>query len=160
MKKEGNQMKKSNKGLIIFLLVLVLTLALHVLGIGVLHWLPVVESPIFRFLESVVDLRFFLLLGIQTLLFCAMFIFLPSRRSRLGEVFPGAVFASLGWMIFTQLYSLYVEHFASLSIVYGSVYAVALSLLWLYCCISIVFFGGALNRWLRKKDNVDEQKPS
>ena len=145
---------------VLFLLVLLLTLALHVLGTGLLNWLPLPEAPFFRFLEGIVDFRFFLLLGVQTLLFCLMFIFLPNRRSRLGEVFPGAVFASLGWMIFTQLYSVYVEHFAALSIVYGSVYAVALSLLWLYCCISIVFYGGALNQWLRKKDKVDEgEKP-
>lgn len=137
---------------VLFLVVLVLTLALHVLGTGLIHWLPISESPIFVFLENIVDLRFFLLLAVQTVLFCGMFIFLPNRRSRLADVFPGAIFAALGWLIFTQLYSIYVEHFASLSIVYGSVYAVALSLLWLYCCISIMFFGGALNHWLQKKD--------
>ena len=65
---------------------------------------------------------------------------------------PGAVFAALGWMIFTRLYSVYVEHFAGLSNVYGSVYAVALSMLWLYCCISIVFYGGTLNRILTEKE--------
>ena len=143
---------------VLFLLVLLLTLALHVLGTGLLHWLPIAESPIFHFLESIVDFRFFLLLAVQTILFCGMFIFLPNRRSRFWDVFPGAVFASLGWLIFTQLYSIYVEYFAELSIVYGSVYAVALSLLWLYCCISIVFFGGGLNQWLRKKDTIDEPK--
>ena len=141
---------------VLFLLVLLLTMALHVLGIGLLHWLPLEESPIFTFLENVVDLRFFLLLAVQIVLFCLMFAFLPNRRSRLRDVFPGAVFASLGWLIFTQLYSLYIEYFAGLSIVYGSVYAVALSLLWLYFCISIVFYGGALNQWLQKKDPVDE----
>ena len=48
---------------------------------------------------------------------------------------------------------MYVEHFAHLSNVYGSVYAVALSMLWLYCCVSIVFYGALLNRLLadRKK---------
>lgn len=143
---------------VLFLVVLLLTLALHVLGTGLLHWLPIGESPIFAFLESIVDFRFFLLLAVQTVLFCGMFIFLPNHRPRFWDVFPGAIFASLGWLIFTQLYSLYVEYFAELSIVYGSVYAVALSLLWLYCCISIVFFGGALNQWLRKKEPVDEPK--
>lgn len=143
---------------VLFLLVLLLTLALHVLGTGLIHWLPLSESPILRFLENVVDLRFFLLLGVQTVLFCGMFAYLPNRRSHLRDVFPGAILASLGWLIFTQLYSYYIEHFAGLSIVYGSVYAVALSLLWLYCCISIVFYGGALNQWLQKKDSVDDSK--
>lgn len=143
---------------VLFLLVLLLTMALHVLGTGLLHWLPLEENRIFLFLENIVDLRFFLLLAVQLVLFCLMFAFLPNRRSRLRDVFPGAVFASLGWMVFTQLYSVYIEHFAGLSIVYGSVYAVALSLLWLYFCISIVFYGGALNQWLRRKNPVDEPK--
>lgn len=141
---------------VLFLLLLLLTLALHVLGTGLLSRLPFRDSPILDFLENVVDLRFFLLLAVQTGVFCVMFAYLPNRRSRLRDVFPGAVFASLGWLIFTQLFSLYIEYFAGLSIVYGSVYAVALSLLWLYFCISIVFYGGALNQWLRKKP-VDEQ---
>ena len=145
---------------VLFLLVLLLTMGLHVLGTGLLDWLPITESPIFTFLENIVDLRFFLLLAVQVVLFCLMFAFLPNRRSRLRDVFPGAVFASLGWLIFTQLYSYYIEHFAGLSIIYGSVYAVALSLLWLYFCISIMFYGGALNQWLRKKEPVDEPKES
>lgn len=140
---------------VLFLVVLLLTLALHVLGTGLLHQLPFADSPIFNFLENIVDFRFFLLLAVQTIVFCGIFAYLPSRRSRIRDVFPGAVFASLGWLIFTQIYSIYVEYFAGLSIVYGSVYAVALSLLWLYFCISIVFYGGALNQWLRKKP-VDE----
>ncbi len=132
----------------LFIVVLLLTLVLHVFGTTLLELLPVSESPLFAFLESVVDLRFFLLLGVQTVLFTAMFMVFPNKRNRLGDSFPGAVFASIGWLVFSDLYSIYVENFASLSNVYGSVYAVALSMLWLYCCMSIVFYGGALNHWL------------
>ena len=35
-----------------------------------------------------------------------------------------------------------------------SVYAVALSMLWLYCCLSILVYGGALNRLLAERKNV------
>lgn len=133
-----------------FLLTLLLTLVLHVFGTTLLEWLPLEESPVFAFLESVVDLRFFLLLALQTVLFTAMFMVLPNKRCKFMESFPGAVLASIGWLIFSQLYSIYVDHFAGLSTVYGNVYAVALSLLWLYWCISIVFYGGALNRYLQK----------
>ncbi len=132
----------------IFLLVLLLTLVLHVFGTTIVSWLPLEKSFLYRFLEGVVDLRFFVLLIIQTALFCGMFMMLPNRRNRFAESFPGAVFASIGWLAFSDLFSIYVENFASLSVVYGSVYAVALSMLWLYCCMSIVFYGGALNRYL------------
>ena len=131
-----------------FLVVLLLTLVLHVFGTSLLALMPLESSPLFRFLESVVDLRFFVLLGVQTALFTAMFTVLPNKRNQLGDSFPGAVLASIGWLVFSDLYSIYVEKFARLSNIYGSVYAVALSMLWLYCCVSIVFYGGALNHWL------------
>lgn len=97
---------------------------------------------------NLIDLRFFLLLFVQTGIFCAMFMVLPNRRNRFWDSLPGALLASLGWLVFSDLYSIYVERFARLTNVYGSVYAVALSMLWLYCCMSIVFYGGALNRYL------------
>ena len=132
----------------LFLLVLLLTLVLHVFGTTLLGLLPVSDSPVFSFLAEVVDLRFFLLLIIQTALFTAMFMALPNRRNKLMDSLPGALLASSGWLIFSDLYSIYVENFASLAVVYGSVYAVALSMLWLYCCVSILFYGGALNHYL------------
>ena len=135
-----------------FLLTLLLTLVLHVFGTSIQQWIPISENPLLRFLDSIVDLRFFLLLAIQTAVFTAMFSVLPNKRSRLRDAFPGAVLASIGWLVFSQLYSMYVEHFAGLSTVYGNVYAVALSLLWLYFCICIVFYGGALNRLLQKSE--------
>ena len=97
---------------------------------------------------AVVDFRFALLLVLQTGFFTAMFMALPSVRNGFWESLPGALLASVGWLVFSRLYSIYVAHFAHLSNIYGSVYAVALSMLWLYCCISIVFYGGALNRLL------------
>ena len=44
-----------------------------------------------------------------------------------------------------------------MSSIYGSVYAVALSMLWLYCCMSIVFYGGTLNVLLKTGKNVSQQ---
>ena len=131
-----------------FLVVLLLTLALHVFGTALVQLLRRADAAFLRFLGDVLSLRFFLLVILQTAVFAAIFTVLPNRRNRLGESLPGALLASCGWLIFSNLYSVYVEHFAHLSNVYGSVYAVALSMLWLYCCISILFYGGALNRFL------------
>lgn len=127
-----------------FLVVLLLTLFLQVLKIddlqqlGFLGWV----------LTEVVDLRFFVLLSIQTFLFTTMYVVLPNCKNPIRSSLPGAVLASLGWMAFSKLYSVYVEHFSSYTNVYGSVYAVALSMLWLYCCVNILFYGGLVNRLL------------
>ena len=131
-----------------FLVVLMLTLVLGVFGESILSLLPPATDPLGRFLSEVVDLRFLLMLVLQTGLFTAMFMVLPNRRNGFRESFPGAVLACLGWLGFTRLFSFYVEHFSNYSNIYGSVYAVALSMLWLYCCLSIVFYGGALNKLL------------
>lgn len=105
-----------------FLLVLILTLMFHAFGIR--------------------------LLILQTLIFTAMYMVLPNCQNRFWDALPGALLASSGWLVFSDLYSIYVAHFAHLSNVYGSVYAVALSMLWLYFCMAIVFYGGVLNRLL------------
>lgn len=131
-----------------FLVVLLLTLVLGVFGNSILSMLPPAKDPLGIFLSEMVDLRFLLMLLLQTALFTAMFMVLPNRRNGFRESFPGAVLACLGWMVFTRLFSFYVEHFSRYSNIYGSVYAVALSMLWLYCCLSIVFYGGALNKLL------------
>ena len=132
----------------LFLLVLLLTLVLHVFGTTIVNMLPTASDPLLDILTEVVDLRFFVLLGVQTVLFTAMYTVLPNKRNRLTDSLPGALLASIGWLVFSDLYSIYVEHFASYANIYGSVYAVALSMLWLYCCISILFYGGALNHYL------------
>ena len=116
-----------------FLLVMILTLGLHLFSM-------IPEA-----------LQFPVLLIFQTGFFTVMFSVLPAGQNKFSESFPGAVLAALGWQIFSDLYSVYVEHFANLSNIYGSVYAVALSMLWLYCCMAIVFCGGALNRYLMKR---------
>ena len=131
-----------------FLLVLILTLGLHVFGIRLLLFLRNRTHPFLQFLMELVDLRFFLLLFLQTGIFTAMYMVLPNGRNKFWDALPGALLASSGWLVFSDLYSIYVAHFAHLSNVYGSVYAVALSMLWLYFCMAIVFYGGVLNRLL------------
>lgn len=131
-----------------FLLVLLATLLLQVFGTSLSRMLPEVGG----FLSRVLRLRSFVLLVLQTGLFTAMFMALPNRKNRFSDSLPGALLASIGWLVFSELYSVYVEHFSGYANLFGSVYAVALSMLWLYCCISILFYGGALNRFLLEKE--------
>ena len=135
----------------VFLLMLVLTLILHVFGDIFLRWLRYGGSPVFRILAGAVDLRLALLLPVQILIFTLMFMVLPSGRNRFWESLPGAALAAFGWLAFSDAYSVYVTHFSGFANVYGSVYAVALAMLWLYCCMSIVFYGGGLNRYLAER---------
>lgn len=132
----------------LLLLVLILTLVLNVFGEAVLDMIPNAEGVIWDILAELIDLRVLLMLFLQTVLFTAVFVVLPNRKNRISDSFPGAVLAALGWTVFSGLFSVYVEHFANYSTIYGSMYALALGMLWLYFCLSILFYGGALNQIL------------
>lgn len=136
---------------IAFLLVAVLTLGLHGMAAGFLKRLPEADAPFFRFLADVVDVRYVLLLLVQTVLFAAMFLALPNRVSTWRDVLPGALLASFGWMAFSRGYEVYLARFAVGGSIYGSVYAVSLSMLWLYFCVCILFCGGGLNALLLRR---------
>ena len=136
----------------LFILVLMLTLVLHVFGGTISRWIRAVGDPRFSWWLEVADLRYFLPVAVQTLLFCAMFMYLPGRRNSFRESLPGALVGSLGWTVLSVGFSYYVEHFSGYTDLYGSVYAVALAMLWLYLCVSVLFYGGALNRFLYGKE--------
>ena len=131
-----------------FLIVLILTLVLHMFGKDLLLWLSVLPIP--AFLLSLLDVRIFVLLILQTLLFSGMYTVLPNERGKWRSNLPGALLAAIGWQVFTNVYSIYSQRFTAYANIYGSVYAVALGMLWLYFCICIVFYGGVLNEYLEK----------
>lgn len=124
---------------LLFILVLLMTLTFHVFGGKMLVLLEGYG------IKGLGGLRFVILLLAQTFVFCAMYMFLPGRRSRLGESFPGAVLASLGWTAVSAGFSWYAGRFP------GGMYLAVMAMVWLYVCVCIVFAGAALNRFLREK---------
>lgn len=135
--------------MVLFILVLMLTLVIHVFGNTISEFLRHYDSNSILFWVDLVNVRFYLLIGAQTMLFCLLFMYLPGRDNGFRESLPGALLASLGWMGVSSLFSVYVKNFSGYSNIFGSVYGVALIMLWLYVCVSIVFAGAILNRILR-----------
>jgi membrane protein len=135
--------------MVMFLAVLMLTLVLHVFGNTILEFLRHRRVAGGWILTNLVGVRFVLLVLIQTLLFTAMFMFLPHCRNGFRESLPGALLGSLGWMSASSAFSVYVRNFNRYATIFGSVYMMALVMLWLYVCICILFYGGVLNRWLK-----------
>ena len=123
----------------VFLLVIVVTLVFQVFG----------ESLADRIFGELVDWRSVWLLAAQILVFDLIYMVLPNRRNRFLPSLPGAVLTAVGWQLFSHVFSLYVENMVSrYTNIYGSVYTVAIGLLWIYCCMCILLFGGLINRLL------------
>lgn len=134
-----------------FLAILILTLILNVYSEQLLaffsRWLH-----FFEVLDSFLNFRFLFLILLQLVLFTMMYKFLPNEKVRFLHALPGAVLTVVGWLVFSKVYSLYITHFSQIAGIYDSLYSVALGMLWLYLCISILFYGGVLNRALMKKN--------
>lgn len=68
---------------------------------------------------------------------------------------PGAVFASIGWTLFSYFYSLYIRYFPNASYIYGGLTALCLIMLWLYICMVILLLGAEVNKlyfaWHRRR---------
>ena len=143
---------------LVFYAVILLTLGLHVFGNSLMSFLLGIDNPVVIFLLDFIDLRFFLLLIVQTVFFTAMYMVLPNGRNGFFKSLPGGMLATIGWLVFSDIYSIYVENFSGYANIYGSVYAIAIAMLWLYCCLSILLYGGALNKYLTDagRKNVSE----
>ena len=60
-------------------------------------------------------------------------------------VWPGVLFSLTAWMVLSLLFSLYVENAANYSVIYGSIGAIIVLLLWLYLSATMMIMGAEFN---------------
>ncbi|MGN0106545.1 MAG: YihY/virulence factor BrkB family protein [Hominilimicola sp.] len=83
-----------------------------------------------------------------TLLFALFYKFLPRRDKPFKNHIPGAAVSAAGWIIFSYIYSIYIDNFSNYSYVYGSLAAVVFLMLWLYFCMNIFLYGAQINKMI------------
>lgn len=70
----------------------------------------------------------------------------PDRHPRkFRYIWPGALLASLLWLVAGAVFSIYVENFGNYQATFGSVSAAVVLLLWLYNSAQILVLGAAFN---------------
>lgn len=74
-----------------------------------------------------------------------LYIMAPDIKINPKEVNYGALFTSCSWIIVTQIYSLYVEHFSNYSNFYGSLSNLLVLMWWIYILSYIFVLGIGLN---------------
>lgn len=98
-------------------------------------------------------LRTILTLVFMVIIFALLYKFAPSQKGSLQigfiESLPGAIFASIGWVISSLAFSYFVNNFGNYSKTYGSLAAIVLLLIWLYMSSVIIMMGGELNATIK-----------
>lgn len=133
---------------VVFMGLSILTLVLLVLGNSIQSFLALHYPGVARITRYVLTFRtmlFFLL----TFSFSILYTYVPEKKLKFRSQLPGALFSTLGWMAFSFVFSLYFSNFSRYSVMYGSLTAIVLLMLWLYECICILFLGAEINSMFR-----------
>lgn len=103
------------------------------------------------------SMRSLMTMWLLTIIFTFLYTYVPVHKHTFRSQLPGALFATLGWLIFSYLFSIYFNHFSNYSYMYGSLTAVVVLMLWLYICICILLLGAEINCHLEEIDGISSQ---
>jgi len=138
---------------VVFAIMIIAMLILWVFGNTLYHYIcakvPVLASMAGYFIHK----RVFMTVIVLTLLFMIIYKFVPDRESSFFKQWPGALLAAAGWIVVSFFCSLFMEGFTTFSYVYGSMAGIMILLLWLYFCMSMIFYGAEFNYFLENKKN-------
>ena len=129
---------------VVMLIVLILSLFIMVFGNQLVNLILYRVPQIRIIIAFFMNFRFLAVWAVLTLLFAAMYAYVPDKKLKFKDQIPGATFAAVGWSIFSWAFSLYVSRSDSYSI-YGSLSIIVIIMIWLYICMYIVMIGGYIN---------------
>lgn len=118
-----------------------LTLTVMTVGERLLEWgrVPAVLAELWLWLRLPAAAA----VGFAALL--ALYALAQDGRRTFRALWPGAAAALAVWLGASWLYALYVEHFADYSLLYGSLGAVMVLLVWLYLSAVVLIMGAEVN---------------
>lgn len=118
-------------------------------------------SGLFPLLEKYQDILIYLqtliALCLLMLIFTALYVFLPNRVKTFVSQFPGAVFATLSWCIFSYFFSIYLSYAKNMSVIYGGLVTLVVLMLWLYSCMYLWFIGAEINAYMENPDSFEDE---
>ncbi|WP_395447922.1 YihY/virulence factor BrkB family protein [Aminobacter sp. UC22_36] len=79
----------------------------------------------------------------------AAHVFLPARRTRFSNMWPGVLFTVLVWLMLAIAFSWYLTIFGNYASYYAGIAGVIAALYFLYLAALVLIFGGEINRAIR-----------
>jgi len=129
---------------IIFMIICLLTLVLLVLG-GTIQSFMNHHFPLLAEITQYVLTFRTMLVFMLTICFAVLYTYVPEKKQPFFSQLPGAAFCTLGWIASSFAFSIYFNNFGNYSVMYGSLTAIVLLMLWIYACVCILFYGAEIN---------------
>ena len=131
---------------VFFVVAIILTMVLLVFGNKIFTLLISLFPVLKNITLLTLMLRYSLSFIILTIFFMTIYKFANIRLTTFAKSIPGAMFSALGWLVFSYVFSLYIDNFANMTYMYGSLTAFIILMLWVYFCIYIFFIGAEINK--------------
>jgi len=81
----------------------------------------------------------------------ALYLLTPENYLTIRQALPGAIFFSIGWIIATKLFQLYVGRYDRYNPTYLALASIVVLLTWMYLNCLLLLLGGKLNAILRRE---------
>jgi len=78
-------------------------------------------------------------------MFIILYKTIPRKKLKIGEVFPGAAFATIFWLILSSAFSFFMNRFFRFATIYGGIAGIILLIMWLYWAMHIILIGAVIN---------------
>ena len=101
--------------------------------------------------EKIIHFRLLICIPVLILIFWLIYSFIPNKKQRFRNQIPGAVFATIAWIVFSYGFSIYVDKYNNYASFYGTMTTIALIMVWLYACMYMLLLGGFINYILEYK---------
>lgn len=133
---------------VILLILIVFTLIVVVFGNPIINKL-LSKLPSVRYTAVILmPFRYLVVIVALAVVFACMYALIPNRKNKIWDKVPGAVFASLGWTVFSWGFAVYVDRYGVFNM-YGSLTTIVIIMLWLYFCMYIFLLGDEVNSFLQ-----------
>lgn len=136
---------------VMFILVIIFLLVLSVFGNALNIFIGENVSFLSGLADWLIKMRVYITPVVLMIFSLFIYKFLPNRKDLLKKQIPGAVFAAIGWMVVSWIFSVYVDIFKGFSSMYGSLTTIVLIMLWMYFCMYSILLGGEINIFMYDK---------
>ena len=89
------------------------------------------------------------------LIFTGLYWSAPNVKLKCRSAFPGAIFATIGWILSSMGLSFYVGNISNYSLTYGGIGAIIVLMIWLYLSAFIIILGGEVNAFYSEKKRTN-----
>lgn len=89
------------------------------------------------------------------LIFTGLYWIAPNVKLKCRSAFPGAIFATIGWILSSMGLSFYVGNISNYSLTYGGIGAIIVLMIWLYLSAFIIILGGEVNAFYSEKKRTN-----